>query len=116
MWGLADAGGTAMTAATHAAEQTPRNALNTRRLPPERLQPAAQALLEIDLGLPAEHLARTRDVGPAHLRIVRQVVRGRLERDLARRPRDANHRLGELEHRHLVIGAPDVHRQMLTGL
>src|SRR5438876_10789196 len=99
MCGCADAGGATTTTAAQTAAQPPTSFLDTRRLSPVRRQPAAQALLEIDLRLPAEHLARARDVGPPHLRIV---DRQRLECDLARRAGDADHRLGELEHRHLV--------------
>ena len=73
---------------------------------------AAQPLVEIDLGLPAEQLARAGDVGLPHLRVV---DRQRLEDDLARRARDLDHRLGQLEHRELVRVA-DVHRQVLAAL
>src|SRR4029078_10887092 len=52
-----------------------------------------QALVELDLGLPAEHLAGARDVGLAHLRVVDGEG---LEDDLGLRARDADDRLGEL--------------------
>ena len=40
------------------------------RLAAEGPDPALEALLEVDLGLPVEELARAGDVGPAHHRIV----------------------------------------------
>ena len=117
MCGCADADGAAMTDRRACRGTGPRRTAYTRAgSRPERRQPAAQALLQVDLGLPAEHFARARDVGPPHLRVVRQVVRRRLERDLARRAGDADHRLRELEHRQLVIRVADVHRQVLSGL
>src|SRR5215472_14723235 len=113
MCGFAVADGTATTTAAERTAQTPRNALNSGCLRLERRDPPAQTLLEIDLGLPTENLARTRDVRSPDLRIV---DRPRLERDLAGRPGHADHRLRELEHRHLALGIPDVHGQVLTGL
>src|SRR4051794_11441835 len=75
------------------------------RFPPERLQPAPQPFLEVDLGVPAEDLPGARDVGPAHLRIVGGK---RLEDELAARAGDADHGLRQLEHRHLVIRVAQV--------
>src|SRR5215218_4254657 len=65
----ASAEGTARpaTALTIAAART--NRLNTYGLPSEGRQHATQALLEIDLGGPAEDLFRTRDVCWADLGI-----------------------------------------------
>src|SRR3954453_18298631 len=88
MCGAVSAAGAARPTTAHAAARAPTNRLYTRRFPPQRRQPAAQAFFEIDLGLPAEHVARTCDVGPTHLRIVGEIVRRRLERDLARRACD----------------------------
>src|SRR5438270_372139 len=86
----------ASRAAASATRTTPQTRkLDLDRLPAERLQPAAQALVEVDLRLPAEDLPRTRDVGPADERIVH---RQRLEHDLARGAGDADAGLGELEH------------------
>src|SRR5215211_2953362 len=104
----------ALTAiATSPAVMMPSSPLRMSRLPAERRQPAAQAFLQVDFRLPAEHLARARDVWPPDFRIVDGP---RFERDLARRPGDANHSLGELEHCHLVVWIADVHRKVLAGL
>src|SRR5580765_1726219 len=105
-----------MTTAALSAAQITSRPLNTCYLRSHRRQPAAQPLLEIDLGLPAENLARPCDVRAPNLWIVGQVVRRRLERDLARRTGHTDHRLRELEHRQLVIGVADVHGEMLAGL
>src|SRR6185312_13209994 len=66
--------------------------LRTRRVSLERRQSAAQPLVQLDLRLPAEDLARTRDVRLAHLRVV---DRQRLVEDLARRPGRRQNGLGE---------------------
>ena len=84
----------------------------SHRCPAEGGQPACEPLLQIDLRLPAEHLARTRDVGAPDLRVV---GRQRFEHDLARRARHLDDGLRELEHRHLVIGVAEVDRQMLSA-
>ena len=74
---------------------------------------APQALVELDLGLPAEQLRGAGDVGLAHLRVV---DRQRLEDDLGlASPVTLDDRLGELEQRELVRVA-DVDRQVLAGL
>src|SRR5919202_4924133 len=109
---LAPAAGTATrtTAATAAAARAMR--LHTYRLPTERLEHPAQALVEIDLGLPAEDLLRAGDVGLAHLRVV---DRQGLVDDLALRAGDAQDLLGQLVERELVRVA-DVHGQVLARL
>src|SRR3954453_15565236 len=58
-----------------------------------------QALLELDLGLPAENVLGQRDVGLPDLRIVGGQ---RLVDDLGLRAGDLEHRLGQLEQRELV--------------
>src|SRR5215213_11723825 len=63
------------------------------------LQRADEPLAELDLRLPAQLLARERDVGLAHLRVV---GRERLVDDLRARARDLDDLLGELEQRELV--------------
>src|SRR6266508_6763514 len=113
MCGLACAADALSATAAHAAAKTASSVLDMRRLPAERRQPAAQPFLQVDFRLPAEHLACACDVRPADFRIV---DRPRFERDLARRARDANHRLGELKHCHLVIWIADVYRKVLAGL
>src|ERR671938_1424375 len=107
MWRLAPAAGTASpaTAATAAAASAMR--LHTYRLPAERLEHPPQALVELDLRLPAEDLLRPRDVGLAHLRVV---DRKRLVDHVTPRARHPEHRLGELVERELARVA-DVHRQ-----
>src|SRR5687767_8754493 len=70
---------------------------------------APEAVFELHLRLPAEHLARARDVGLAHVRVV---DREGLEDDLALGARDPDDRLGELEQRHLGRVAK-VDRQVL---
>src|SRR4051812_41547810 len=116
MCGAVVAAGAARPTTAHAAARTATNRLYTRWFPPQRGQPAAQAFFEIDLGLPTEHVARARDVGPPHLRVVGEVVRRRLERDLARRAGDADYGLRQPEHGQLVVGVPDVDRQVLVRL
>src|SRR2546421_1078406 len=61
------------------------------RLSSERVEQAAEAFVEPDLGLPSQHLARPRDIRLAHLRIV---DRQRLEDDLALGPGCLDHGLG----------------------
>src|SRR5690242_16737570 len=99
-------------AATKAAAATTRPALRNGGVPAERRERALQALVELDLGRPAENLLSTRDVGLANLGIV---DRQRLEDNRARRLGRAHDRLGELQQRHLGRVA-DVHRQVLAGL
>src|SRR5688572_7956244 len=76
------------------------------------LQRAAEPFAQLDLGLPAELLARERDVGPAHLRIV---GRERLVDDRRARAGDLDDLLGELEQRELVRIA-DIDRVVQPGL
>src|SRR5438128_673040 len=68
--GDALAAGTQSAAAATTTARTPPNRLDTGRLTPPALDPAPQPVLEVDLGLPAQHLACPRDVGPPHLRVV----------------------------------------------
>src|SRR6266516_1931010 len=75
-------------------------------LSPEPLVGAGETFAEVDLGAPAEHVGRKRDVGPAPRRIVDGQ---RLEHDLGARSRDLAHGVGEIEHGELVR-VPDVHR------
>src|SRR4029078_263664 len=84
----------------------------TRRVSLERRQSAAQPLVQLDLRLPAEDLACTRDVRLAHLGVV---DRQRLAQELAGRPSRRQNGLGELEDRVLARVA-DVHGQVLAGL
>src|SRR5918995_6940336 len=106
---LAEGAARPATALTIAAART--NRLNTNGLPSEGRQQASQALLEIDLGGPAEDLLRTRDVWLADLRIVHGQ---RLEDDLALRPGHFQHRFRELENRKLVRVA-EVDRVVLVN-
>src|SRR5438874_13646519 len=64
------AAGTARPAATTSATAKTPHRLRNDRLPFDVAEHAAQALLQLDLGLPAEQLARPRDVGLPDLRIV----------------------------------------------
>src|SRR5690348_6449808 len=73
--------------------------LNRKWLPPEARQHAPQPLLELDLGLPAQHLPGSGDVGLANLWIV---YGQRLVDDLTLRRRDSDNCLRELENRKLV--------------
>ena len=70
------------------------------------LDRAREAVAQVDLRLPAEQVARARDVGLAHLRVV---DRQRLEHDLRARLGQLDDQLRHLEQRHLVRVA-DVHR------
>src|SRR6187431_480095 len=72
---------------------------------------ALEALVQLDLGLPAQHLLGARDVGLTHLRVVDGQ---RLEDDLRLRACHTDDRLGELEQRHLMR-VPDVDREVLTA-
>src|SRR4249919_2666245 len=92
---------------TRASERCSRRAGGS--LVAERGDGPPQAVVELDLGLPAEDLLRARDVGLPHLRVVDGE---RLVHDRARRARDAEDGLGELEQGPL-LGVPDVDRKML---
>src|SRR5919201_4339140 len=111
MCGAAGAAGTERPAAARVAARTHQR-LYTYRLATVGGQHAAQTLLELDLGLPAEHLARARDVRLPYLGIVH---RQRLVDDLALRASDPEDGLRELEDGELVRVA-EVDRQMLTAL
>src|SRR5712691_5004788 len=112
MCGAAPAEGTTRSAATSAVAARTPNRLHTDGLPPERSDHPPQPLLELHLGLPAEDLLRTSDVG---LPLLRVVDRQGLEDDLALRAGHLEHGLGELEQRELVRVA-EVHRQILAAL
>src|SRR2546425_4263949 len=112
MCALADAGGTAKPAATRTIAAATPMRLGNDRLPSETRQHAAQAFLELNLGLPAEELARTGDIGLPDLRIVNGQ---RLVDDLALRAGDAENGLSELVERELARG-PDIDREMLARL
>src|SRR5678816_1742362 len=109
---FACAAGTARPAATRTIAVMTTIRLGNNRLPAEARQHPAQALLQVDLRLPAQQLARAGDVGLAYLRIVHGQC---LVDDVALRPRDPDDRLGELIEGELVRIA-DVHGQMLAGL
>src|SRR5215210_3265536 len=104
----APAAGTQTSVAARAATTT-RKRLDTRRLAIRRLrvEQPPQPLFELDLRLPAEDLLRARDVGSSNLGVV---DRQRLVDDLARGPRDADHRLREIAHGALT-GVAEVHGQ-----
>src|SRR6266487_3039306 len=109
MWWALAAATPSVAARTSAAVKTPIR-LRNDGLPAEALQHAAQTVLELDLGLPAEQLTGTRDVGLPDLRIVDRQC---LVNDLALRARHPQHGLGQLVHRELVRVA-EVDRQVLA--
>src|SRR6266513_1355703 len=81
-------------------------------LSPAPLVGAGETFAEVDLGAPAEHVGRKRDIGPA----ARRIVDGqRLEHDLGARSGDLEHGMSELEHGELVRVA-DVHRTGPVGV
>src|SRR5256714_15336334 len=106
---LALAAGATTRAATAAARTA---VLDTHGLPAEGREHPSEPLLQLDLRLPAEHVLGPRDVRLADLGVV---DRERLVHDLARRPRHAEHGLGELVEGELAR-VPDVDRQMLVAL
>src|SRR5262245_38668582 len=108
----APAGDTATTATAATAAAAASRRLHTYGLLVQRRDRPAQPFLEPDLRLPAEDLARSGDVRLPDLRIV---LGQRLEDDLALRPRDPHHHLGELEQRELVRIA-DVDRHVLVAV
>src|SRR6476659_8160936 len=110
MCAFADAAGTHRPAAAKTIAAATPIRLSNERLPSETGQHAAQAFLELHLGLPAEELARARDVGLTDLRIVDGQ---RLVDDLALRAGDAEHGLGELVERELGR-VPDIDRKVLA--
>src|SRR6478735_2025928 len=99
-------------AATKAAAARRRPTLRNGGVPAERRQRAPQALVELDLGAPAEDLLGARDIGLTDLGIVDRQC---LEDDRDLRSGRANDRLGKLEQRHLGR-VPDVDREMLARL
>src|SRR5213593_810102 len=112
MCALADAAGTARPAATRTIAAATPMRLGNDRLPSETRQHATQPFLELNLGLPAEKLARAGDVGLPDLGIVDGQ---RLVDDLALRAGDAEDGLGELVERELGR-VPDIDREMLARL
>src|SRR4029453_8270228 len=84
---------TATPAAARSNTRVRATRLNTHWLPSEAGHHPAQALLELDLGLPAQNLPCTRDVRLARLRIVHG--QGLVD-DLASRSRHADDRFREL--------------------
>src|SRR4029450_3345214 len=102
---------TATPAATRSNTRVRATRLNTHWLPSEAGHDPAQALLELDLGLPAENLRCARDVRLACLR----VVDGQgLEDDLASRPSHADDGFRELQDRKLVR-VPEIGWQVLLA-
>jgi hypothetical protein len=102
--------GTARPATTASVAAKTPTCLRNDRLPFDVAEHAAQALLELDRGLPAEQLPGPRDVRLPDLRIV---DRQGLVDDFALRARDANDGLGELVQGELA-GIAEVHGQVLT--
>src|SRR6266550_86167 len=98
MCALAEAAGTHRPAATRTIAAATPIRLGNDRLPSETREHAAQAFLELNLGLPPEELARTRDVGLPDLRIVDGQ---RLVDDFALRAGDTQDCLRELVEREL---------------
>src|SRR5439155_23504808 len=99
-------------AATAVRTRTRRAKSDPYRLSTQRHEQPPEPVRKRDLRLPAEQLARPRDVRLPNLRIV---DRQRLEHDVALRSREPAHRLGELEQRHLVRIA-EVDREVLAAL
>src|SRR2546425_7866929 len=97
--GVAPAAGTPSRTALARIAATAPTRLYNDRLPPKRTEHSAQAFLEVDFRLPIQNLLRARDVG---LTLLWVVDRQRLVDELARRARDAEYRVGELEQRELV--------------
>src|SRR4029453_10330377 len=111
-WRCACAAGTARPAATRTIPAKTPSRLRNDRLPSEAWKHAAQPFLELDLRLPAEELTCASDVRLADLRIVDGQG---LVHDLALRPGDADHGLGQLVEGELR-GVAEIHRQVLTRL
>src|SRR5580765_1860237 len=109
---FACAAGTARPAATRTIAAATPIRLRNDRLPSETRKHASQALFQLDLGLPAEQLARPGDVRLPDLRVVHGEC---LVHELALRAGDPEDDLGELVERELR-GIADVHGQVLTGL
>src|SRR4051812_6723333 len=112
MWGDAVAAGTARPAAATRLAAVAQTLLDTDGLASVGREHATEPFLEVDLGLPPEHLTGSRDVGLTDLRIV---DRQRLEDNLARRPGHLDDVLREVEDRELPRVA-EVDREMLAAL
>src|SRR6476661_3884354 len=106
------AAGTHNPAAPARVAATRRQRLDTNRLVTVRREHPAQALFQLDLGLPAEDLPCARDIRLAYLGVVH---RQRLVHDLARRSRQLDDRLRELEDRELARVA-EIDGQVLPAL
>src|SRR3954462_2351610 len=109
---FACAAGTARPAATRTIAAATPIRLRNDRLPSEARKHASQALFQLNLGLPAQQLARAGDV---RLAALRGAHRQSLVHELALRAGDPQDDLGKLVERELG-GAADVHGQVLTGL
>src|SRR5215218_3634695 len=109
----APAAGTATRAAANTVAAASAMRLRNDRLPARRAQAqrALEAVIELDLRLPAEDLARAGDVGLALLGVV---LGQRLVHDLARGAGDPEDRLREVEDRELARIA-EVDRQVLAA-
>src|SRR5581483_10452067 len=99
MCGVAPAPDTPTRAAAQIAAAVRAARLNTDRLSSACAQHSPEAFLQLDLGLPAEDLPGSRDVGLPDLRIVDGQ---RLEDDLAAAARHLQDELRELEQRELL--------------
>src|SRR6266498_1016783 len=86
--------------------------LDIERFPPEARQHPPESLFELDLGLPAQQLPGSRDVGLADLRIV---YGQRFEHDLAIRRCDMDNCLRKLQNRKLPW-ISEVYGQVLTAV
>src|SRR5947209_16892123 len=111
MWCEPPDAGTTKPAATRSVAVVIAIRLCTYRFPALGGQHPAEPFLEPDFGLPPQHLARTRDVRLADLRIVDGE---RLEHDLALRRRDPDDGLRKFEQRKLGRVA-EVHGQVLVA-
>src|SRR3712207_595633 len=86
--------------------------LRTEKLPSHRCNHPVEALVEPDLGFPAEHLARARDVGLANLGVVDRQC---LEHDRTLRRSDFQNLLRQLEQRPL-LRVPEVDGKVFSAL
>src|SRR6478609_10944151 len=109
---FACAAGTARPAATRTIAAATPIRLRNDRLPSEARKHASQTLFQLNLGLPAEQLARAGDVRLPDLRVVDGQS---LVDELALRAGDPEDDLGELVERELG-GIAEVHGQVLAGL
>src|SRR6185437_10912591 len=109
---FACAAGTARPAATRTIAAATPIRLRNDRLPSEARKHALQTLFQLNLGLPAEQLARA---GAVRLPDLRVVHRQSLVDELTLRAGDPQDDLGQLVERELG-GIAEVHGQVLTGL